>query len=234
MWPLYVLVNKLLKLEEVDNEEPARGNFNLVESYLFSLLLSKEKWDSETETTARSFEVPHINQQHAWDCGLACVLMVLRTLGIHSGDIQELEELCCTTSIWTVDLAYLLQRFSVKFSYFTVTLGANPNFSVETFYKDQLPNDVLRVDMLFKKARDTGINIECRSFNGEELSSLILSGKYIAIALVDQYILSRSWLEDVCISSIYRDNPGYTGNMRGSLCDVCKRPGKPLVQMRIF
>lgn len=38
-------------------------------------------------------------------------------------------------SVWTVDLAYLLQKFSVTFSYFTVTLGANPKFSVETFYK---------------------------------------------------------------------------------------------------
>lgn len=38
-------------------------------------------------------------------------------------------------SIWTVDLAYLLQRFSVTFSYFTVTFGANPNYCVESFYK---------------------------------------------------------------------------------------------------
>lgn len=39
------------------------------------------------------------------------------------------------SSIWTVDLAYLLQKFSVIFSFFTVTIGANPNFSVESFYK---------------------------------------------------------------------------------------------------
>ena len=38
-------------------------------------------------------------------------------------------------SIWTVDLAYLLQSFSVSFSYFTVTFGADPNYSVESFYK---------------------------------------------------------------------------------------------------
>lgn len=33
-----------------------------------------------------------------------------------------------------MDLAYLLQKFSVKFSYFTVTLGANPAYSDEKFY----------------------------------------------------------------------------------------------------
>lgn len=38
-------------------------------------------------------------------------------------------------SIWTVDLAYLLQSFSVSFSYFTVTFGADPNYSDESFYK---------------------------------------------------------------------------------------------------
>ena len=34
-----------------------------------------------------------------------------------------------------MDLAYLLQKYSVSFSFYTVTLGANPNYSVETFYK---------------------------------------------------------------------------------------------------
>lgn len=38
-------------------------------------------------------------------------------------------------SIWSVDLAFSLQKFSVRFSYFTITVGANPKFSVETFYK---------------------------------------------------------------------------------------------------
>ncbi|XP_027164055.1 protein GUCD1 isoform X1 [Coffea eugenioides] len=212
MWPLYLLFNKFLKAEEENNQGPPGTYLNLVESYPFKLLLSKERSKNDTLCHSGSVEVPHINQQYTWDCGLACVLMVLRTLGINSGDIQELEGLCCTTSIWTVDLAYLLQKFSVKFSYFTVTFGANPNFLGETFYKDQLPSDLLRVDMLFKKARDAGINIECRSINGEEIASMVLSGNYIVIALIDQYILSRSWIKDVCISGIYDDCPGYTGH----------------------
>ncbi|KAK4487848.1 hypothetical protein RD792_003584, partial [Penstemon davidsonii] len=153
-------------------------------------------------------EVPHINQQRTWDCGLACVLMVLKALGVHNCDIQELGELCSTTSIWTVDLAYLLQKFSVSFTYCTVTLGANPDFSVETFYKvnilshehicifrlaiciqEQLPNDLVRVNMLFKEAREAGIYIEGRSVSAKQISEFILSGKYVAIALVDQYKL---------------------------------------------
>ncbi|KAF7816376.1 protein GUCD1-like isoform X1 [Senna tora] len=104
----------------------------------------------------------------------------------------------------------MLQKFSVNFSYFTVTFGANPNYCVESFYKEQLPNDLERVDMLFQKAREAGINIQCRSVSGEEISILILSGKYIAIALVDHSKLSHVW-QDVHVPAIFCDNSGYTG-----------------------
>jgi len=39
-----------------------------------------------------------VQQAFTWDCGLACVLMVLRTLGIHCcHGIADLERLCRTT-----------------------------------------------------------------------------------------------------------------------------------------
>ncbi|XP_009769127.1 guanylyl cyclase 1 isoform X1 [Nicotiana sylvestris] len=211
MWPLYVLLSKFSRTEEEYSQGSGRDRLSLVESFLCKRSVGTNKCHNTVLSCSYFCEVPHINQLHSWDCGLACVLMVLRTLG-KDYDMQELEELCCTTSIWTVDLAYLLQKFSVNFSYFTVTLGANPSFCVETFYKEQLSNDLVRVDMLFQKARDAGINIECRSISSEEISSLILSGKFIAIALVDQYKLSHSWLEDIGISDFCNDNPGYTGH----------------------
>ncbi|PWZ31220.1 hypothetical protein Zm00014a_018792 [Zea mays] len=44
------------------------------------------------------WQVPHVQQAFTWDCGLACVLMVLRTLGIDCCDgIADLERLCRTT-----------------------------------------------------------------------------------------------------------------------------------------
>ncbi|XP_019059368.1 PREDICTED: protein GUCD1-like isoform X2 [Tarenaya hassleriana] len=138
--------------------------------------------------------------------------MVLRTVGITNCNIQDLAKLCSTNSIWTVDLAYLLWRFHVEFSYFTVTFGANPNYSIEAFYKEQLPADVVRVDSLFGKAHEVGINIQCRSVSIHEISGLILSGKFIAIALVDQYKLSKSWLEEVIVSGIHSDSSSYTGH----------------------
>lgn len=202
-------MNKVLKAVEENLGESAENRFNFFDSYTMPQSSNKDK---RTSVSSHFVEVPHINQQNTWDCGLACVLMVLRALGACDCSIQELVELCCTTSIWTVDLAYLLQKFSVSFTYCTVTLGANPDFSVETYYKDQLPSDLLRVNMLFQEARKAGINIECRSVSAKEISDFILSGKYVAIALVDQHKLSQSQLEDVCVSDYYSDYPGYTGH----------------------
>lgn len=41
-------------------------------------------------------------------------------------------------SIWTVDLAHLLRHFAVDVAFLTVTVGANPNYAGESFYKVDL------------------------------------------------------------------------------------------------
>ncbi|XP_019053956.1 PREDICTED: protein GUCD1 isoform X2 [Nelumbo nucifera] len=212
MWPLYIILNKLLKTEEENARGSNGGGSSFSVGYPFVHSLNGGKIYHAGLPRSHFVEVPHISQLYSWDCGLACVLMVLRTLGIEQCDLCSLAELCRTTSIWTVDLAYLLQKFSVSFSFFTITLGANPSFCIESFYKEQLPNDLVRVDRLFQKALESGINIQCRSISCKEISILILSGKYIAIVLVDQYKLSRSWLEDVCVSAFYAGNSGYSGH----------------------
>ncbi|CAL0334862.1 unnamed protein product [Lupinus luteus] len=210
MWPICLLFNKILKTE--DEGELKVNNLSAIHGYLFQQPSSNIDFHLPSLSRSLFNEVPHINQIYTWDCGLACVTMVLKTIGINDCNIQSLAELCCTNSIWTVDLAYLLQRFSVTFSYFTVTYGANPNYCVESFYKEELPNDLVRVDTLFRKAMEAGIDIQCRSISGKEISVLILSGKYIAIALVDHNKLSHVWQEDDHVPGVFSNNPGYTGH----------------------
>ncbi|WJX38367.1 hypothetical protein P8452_26037 [Trifolium repens] len=213
MWPICLLFNKILKTE--DERELKGENLSAIEPYLFQN--SSCNIDSHPPSLRRSLfiDVPHINQIYTWDCGLACVVMVLKTIGVNNFDIEALAELCCTNSIWTVDLAYLLQRFSVAFSYFTVTFGANPNYCGESFYKEELPNDLARVDTLFKDAMEAGIDIQCRSISKEEISFLILSGKYIAIALVDhnklRFCCSHAW-QDFHVPGVLSSNSDYTGH----------------------
>lgn len=144
MWPLCVISEKLFRVTGDDGPDSPSA-------------------DGQIPLARRSYyvDVPHVQQTFNWDCGLACVLMVLRTLGSdYCGGVADLEKLCRTTSIWTVDLAYLLNRFSVHFSFLTVTLGANPQYSAKNFYREQLQEDIDRVDDLFGKALDAGISIQ--------------------------------------------------------------------------
>ncbi|GKV28361.1 hypothetical protein SLEP1_g37431 [Rubroshorea leprosula] len=214
MWPLYFLLNKIPKIEEEGREKFIESNgdqISVAECCPFQLS-SNDGTGCNAVLPSHFVEVPHIKQLFSWDCGLACVLMVLTAIGINDYSIQDLAELCATTSIWTVDLAYLLQKFSVSFCYFTVTFGANPNYSIETFYKEQLPNDLGRIDMLFQKAVEAGISIKCRSIGRKEICQWMLSGKYIAIALVDQHKLSRFWLGDVTVLGFHDSHTEYTGH----------------------
>ncbi|XP_039045576.1 guanylyl cyclase 1-like [Hibiscus syriacus] len=212
MWPLFIL-NKILRTDREDREENNGDHMNVAAGCCPFELLSDNRIGREAVMSQTNYvQVPHINQLFSWDCGLACVLMALTTVGINGYSIQNLIELCSTTSIWTVDLAYLLRKFSVRFSYYTVTFGANPNYSGETYYKEHLPCDLVRVDKLFQKAVEAGINILCSSISKEEISRWIMSGKYIVIALIDLCKLSGSWVGDVIIPGFHGNDAGYTGH----------------------
>ena len=107
---------------------------------------------------------------HNWDCGLACVLASLRSMRCDPAlDLPHLKALCPTTSIWTVDLAHLLRRFGADVSFFTITLGANPEYAAESFYRDSLADDGARVDALFRGAERAGVQLARRSVHMRSL-----------------------------------------------------------------
>uniref|UniRef100_A0A0D9WH75 Guanylyl cyclase n=1 Tax=Leersia perrieri TaxID=77586 RepID=A0A0D9WH75_9ORYZ len=216
MWPLEYFSERLFKVDSGEGEDGGDGAEG-----------SPPVPDGRVSLARRSYyvDVPHVPQAFTWDCGLACVLMVLRTLGIDCCDgIADLEKLCRTTSIWTVDLAYLLNKFSVCFSFFTVTLGANPQYSAETFYREQLQEDIDRVDELFGKALEAGISIQCRSISAYDIAFLLLSGHCIAIALVDKTKLNSSWvnLQDMQQFSEDSDYMGHYVVICGYDSDTCE------------
>ena len=59
-------------------------------------------------------------------------------------------DLACGCSIWTVDLAYLLRRSGLSVELTTITLGANPEYASEGFYKEHMEEDGSRVERLFR------------------------------------------------------------------------------------
>lgn len=64
-------------------------------------------------------------------------------------------------SVWTIDLAHLLRRFGVAVEFTTVTLGANPAYARERFYRQHLRDDCRRVERLFLVR--TGFGLGCRA-----------------------------------------------------------------------
>jgi Guanylylate cyclase len=153
--------------------------------------------------------VVHVRQQHNWDCGLACVMMALRTLTTHAAHPGSVYTECKTKSVWTVDLAHLLARHGCSVLFYTLTVGANPAFASEGFYKGQLAHDRARVECLFAHAADVGIVVRKGSLSWEELRDDVQVPGVLAIVLVDKWRLRES--AGCCCGLI---DPGYAGALR--------------------
>ena len=77
--------------------------------------------------------IPHVLQSHNWDCGLACVEMAMRALGVapHECSLRTLRTRVPSTSVWTVDLVHIICSFGIKFRFLTTTIGVNPEYKNE-------------------------------------------------------------------------------------------------------
>ena len=129
----------------------------------------------------------HVRQSFSWDCGLACVMMVLQHKGM-SAPLEEMMTIAGTKSVWTVDLAYILSRYSVDFTFYTVTDGVRPEYGDEAFYKVDIDADMVRVNKLFETAASLNISIDKRSVEVDEILECVARGG-MAITLVDKRLL---------------------------------------------
>ncbi|RUS71373.1 hypothetical protein EGW08_020869 [Elysia chlorotica] len=134
--------------------------------------------------------VPGVHQCYSWDCGLACVSMVLRSLGEPPSEVytKDLDAMECGESIWTIDLAYILNRHSVPLEFYTITMGVKPEHSKKPFYQSHFNRDESRVNLLFRKASQHGIFVQERSLSIEELLYHVQQDRP-AIVLVNQSYL---------------------------------------------
>ncbi|KAJ2380350.1 hypothetical protein GGI23_007808, partial [Coemansia sp. RSA 2559] len=113
----------------------------------------------DLELLSRLHPVSKVLQQEAWDCGLACVCMLLRASGQPTCSVAQLARQAQTASVWTVDLAFLIRRNlpHADFTYYTAWAGVNPDHAQNRFYDDML-DDERRVMRLFANAR-TGASV---------------------------------------------------------------------------
>ncbi|KAL1433604.1 hypothetical protein MTO96_012434 [Rhipicephalus appendiculatus] len=132
-------------------------------------------------------QLPHVEQTLSWDCGVSCVAMVLSAeqrsdLLLNRDQIGREEGYHQST--WTIDLCYLLRRFGVDHVYATVTLGVNPMFQKECYYKKSLQWDFQRVEDRFRDAASHGLTVCQRSTTVAELLDHLGRGGPV-IVLVD-------------------------------------------------
>ena len=109
-------------------------------------------------------EMKAIKQSGSWDCGIACVKMVLEAYGIDYSNIPFIcQALELNTSIWTIDLCYILHFFNISHTLCTKTTGVDESYANEPFYKEYFDNDSTRVNRLFREAAGEGLQCEKRS-----------------------------------------------------------------------
>jgi hypothetical protein len=151
--------------------------------------------------------VLHVRQERSWDCGLACVVMVLHAFSISNVSVSDVCKACNTKSVWTVDLAHLLAAYGCSVIFYTMTVGANPEFATELFYRGQLSADRVRVDRLFSQAVQRGINIRQKSLTWQDLRDHLQGGHRLAIVLIDKWKLKEN--SQCCCGLVV---PGYAGH----------------------
>ncbi|KAI9295248.1 hypothetical protein K502DRAFT_365176 [Neoconidiobolus thromboides FSU 785] len=142
--------------------------------------------------------VPHLMQEHNWDCGLACVGMVLRALGGYTVTLPELANEVASENVWTIDLCYLLAHHAswCDFTYYTTFLGANPDhLNDEPFYKNTSATELARVNQMFNLANRYNISILRMLFPIEDYKRFLVHRKFAIIALVNAELLKCSHCE---------------------------------------
>ncbi|XP_041059486.1 protein GUCD1 isoform X3 [Carcharodon carcharias] len=134
--------------------------------------------------------VPVIQQSFHWDCGLACSRMVLQYL--HPVSEEEFQTACwrlqLNESVWTIDLAYLMQQFGVMHRFCTQTLGVDKGYRYQSFYRKHFETEEDRVNQLFARAEANGVQVEKRSVTIQEIQQH-LAKDHVVIVLVNAVLL---------------------------------------------
>lgn len=89
---------------------------------------------------------------------IACTTMVLQGLGIER-TVQEVTKQCGLTSVWTIDLAYLLRNYGPDFTYYTSYFGSRKEYQGSKFYKATFDEDERRVNKLFVAAKSRSVHV---------------------------------------------------------------------------
>mmetsp|Transcript_35106 Transcript_35106/g.105890 ORF Transcript_35106/g.105890 Transcript_35106/m.105890 type:complete len:265 (+) Transcript_35106:217-1011(+) len=176
------------------------------------------------EATADSvvlWPVAHIQQLHDWDCGLVCARMAAeytRSAAVSEAEVTaaaRISGLDGTSSLWTIDICYVLKQLGVQHSFCTTCTGASEDHATEGFYAKTFVADSVRVNQLFHDADAHGVRVEKRLVSMDELVVHVRGGG-LAIVLIDgSKMKDVSWYQ----AMFSTEDTGYYGHFL-VLCGV--------------
>eukprot|EP00980_Cylindrotheca_fusiformis_P010543 scaffold2334_cov118-Cylindrotheca_fusiformis.AAC.15 len=148
--------------------------------------------------------VPHCSQLESWDCGIACLLMVLRWLSPTQENYlsqmtpeemskrQALLQHINSESIWTADIVLQLQGLleNAEYVFCSKHLAVNDSYKDLGYYRTSFGADKLRVETAFTKLETSSKNlfsVECLPL--ELVLNAVCNPNCIAIVLLDNHVL---------------------------------------------
>lgn len=156
-----------------------------------SSAISYNNMTSKTLPASVNFTIHHDQQSSNWDCGLSCVKMVL-SIEKRKEFVENWEKILkdedLDTSVWSIDLAYLLRRFGVPHHYYTKTIGVDPSYAHEAYYRNVFNADHNRVISKFENASNAGVQVEKRQLTLEEILQLVTTISPAIVLINNNYI----------------------------------------------
>ncbi|XP_072934090.1 protein GUCD1 [Epargyreus clarus] len=153
--------------------------------------MAPDEKESPPPPALTEHRVEHFQQRYSWDCGLSCVLMLLSAKQ-RQEMLENFHQLCQEEgfgqSTWTIDLCYLLKRYSIAHTMYTIRRGVN-HHRKHGYYSKIMDLDAERVHKRFAQANHEGIKvIEYPITDKEILNHVVNVGP--AIVLVDSGLLT--------------------------------------------
>ena len=91
--------------------------------------------------------------------------------------IKSIQRAVGTTSVWTIDIAYVLRRCGIECIFCTKTVGVDPNYLAISFYRGELHDDTERVNHLFAKAAMCGVRVVRGTISAEDIGAFLSHGR---------------------------------------------------------
>ncbi|PHZ07376.1 uncharacterized protein RHIMIDRAFT_274952 [Rhizopus microsporus ATCC 52813] len=147
--------------------------------------------------------IPHIQQASNWDCGLACVAMILQGLGFNC-NIEEIARQCSVNSVWTIDLAFILKNYVQDFTYYTSYLGSRKEYQEQKFYQEDFNQDEKRINKLFAIAKSCSVHVVRMILPLDDYKRFLYCKQYATITLVNARLLKCKLCQQTrgCLGSI--------------------------------